>query len=482
MSLAHSDAARVLVADGLSATEMLERYATRALSPCEVLSDVAREIEMTAALGAFFSTCLDRAHDEAVVSERRFASGRARRLEGIPIAVKDNFDTAHVETTYGSPMLRGRVPRRDAVAVQRLRQEGAILVGKTQMHEFAWGVTSVNPAMGSARNPWAPARIAGGSSGGSAVAVATGIVPLALGTDTGGSIRVPAALCGVFGLKPTWGAVSTVGTMPLARSLDHVGPMARTPADARLALSVLAGGSRAAGTREPGDITTGDARSRIRVGVCPDLELVHPQPRVAAVLSAIEEALAGWGATVVELPFPDARSIPDIFTTIQRYEAVQAHRRAGLYPARRSEYGDDVRSRLDAADSIATSDYRAAQSARRHISARFADAFKHVDVLLTPAVPIQAPRPGENTIGDADTRALLMSCTVAQNLAGLPACVMRAGFDTDGLPVGIQLSANRDRDDHLLAVGERLYAATAEIQSSRPPAAPGRQRTQRAMP
>src|SRR5581483_6272914 len=203
-----------------SAERLLEELAARRLSPVELLDALAARIEaVDEHVGGFTALCLERAREEARAAEAAWGRGEARPLEGLPFGVKDLFDSEGVRTAYGSPMFASHVPARDAEAVRRARAAGAILVGKTQTHEFAWGITSVNELMGSARNPWAPERLSGGSSGGSAVALATGEVPLALGSDTGGSIRVPSAFCGTVGLKPTWGRISAAGAWPLARSL-----------------------------------------------------------------------------------------------------------------------------------------------------------------------------------------------------------------------------------------------------------------------
>ena len=228
----------------MTAKEMLAAYGAGTLSPAEVVADLAPRVEEDPC-GAFWALCLDRAAEEAEASAARWRDGTARPLEGVPLAVKDLFDTEGVETTYGSAMFRGHVPDRDADAVRRCRDAGAILLGKTATHEFAWGYSSINDAMGTVRNPRDPERVAGGSSGGSAVALATGLAPLALGTDTGGSIRVPASFCGVHGLKPTFGRVSLEGVWPLARTLDHAGPMATSVEDLALLYAVLAGPARA---------------------------------------------------------------------------------------------------------------------------------------------------------------------------------------------------------------------------------------------
>ena len=241
-------------------------------------------------------------------------------LEGVPFAVKDLFDTEGVRTAYGSPMFAANVPSHDAEAVRRARAAGAILIGKTQTHEFAWGITSVNPALGSAHNPWALDRVSGGSSGGSAVVLAAGEVPFTLGSDTGGSIRVPASFCGVVGLKPTFGRVSAAGGWPLARSLDHPGPMARVPADAALLLEAIAGVDPADPVTS--DVPLGDLRGELRrgldgivVGICDDLHLVPLARDVRDVFEATLRTLEAGGARLVEVNAsrgrPHLSGIPD---------------------------------------------------------------------------------------------------------------------------------------------------------------------------
>src|SRR5436309_13028131 len=274
----------------LSAEQLVDAYRALELSPVEAVDELADRIgELDPLVGAFTTLCLERAREEAQAAEAAYRRGDTDRpLLGVPIGVKDLFDSAGVRTTYGSPMFAEHVPDADADAVQRAREAGAILVGKTQTHEFAWGITSVNLLMGTSRNPWAPNRISGGSSGGSAVALAMHLVPLAIGSDTGGSIRVPSAFCGTVGLKPTYGRISAAGVLPLARSLDHPGPMARTPADAALLLEVLAGPDEADPATADVPLTDlpdalGAGVAGLVVGLCADLELVRLAPDIRDV-------------------------------------------------------------------------------------------------------------------------------------------------------------------------------------------------------
>jgi aspartyl-tRNA(Asn)/glutamyl-tRNA(Gln) amidotransferase subunit A len=278
-------------------------------------------------VGAFTTLALERARAEAGEAEHAYLRGEATRsLEGVPFAVKDLFDTAWCADDLRLADLRRPRPGR------RAREAGAILLGKTSTHEFAWGITSVNRRQGTPRNPWALERMSGGSSGGSAVALAALEAPLALGSDTGGSIRVPSAFCGVVGLKPTYGRISAAGVFPLARSLDHPGPMARTPADAALLLAAIVGLDPADPATE--DVPLGDldreleaGLARRRVAVCPALHRVALAPDLQAVFDGAVDTVEQLGAELVEADLPEAERIYETFGVIQRSEALLA--RAG---------------------------------------------------------------------------------------------------------------------------------------------------------
>ena len=452
----------------LSAGELLDAYRARTLSPVEVLDALAERIErVDPALGAFTTLCLERAREEAAATEAAYRSrASVRPLEGVPFGVKDLFDTAEVRTTYGSPMFSENVPARDAEAVRRARGAGAILVGKTQTHEFAWGITSVNELMGTSRNPWATDRISGGSSGGSAVALAAGFVPLALGSDTGGSIRVPSSFCGTVGLKPTYGRVPLDGIFPLAGSLDHPGPMARNPADAALLFGVLVDEA------PPPAFGARDGLRGVRVGLCPDMHLVALAPEVEAAYRSAVDACAGAGAELVEVAMPEAGGAYQAFGAVQRCEALRTHAEAGLWPARRGEYGADVLGRLEMAEATTLSDYLKGITWRERLRAGCSRVFARVDLLLTPVTAgVPSPIGVERVMHlgqQIEFRELVMSYTVPQDLTGLPACTVRAGFDELGVPTAVQFTGPAWSEWRVLAAANALHEATGDVQARRP--------------
>jgi aspartyl-tRNA(Asn)/glutamyl-tRNA(Gln) amidotransferase subunit A len=463
----------------LSAVELLAGFRSHAFSPLEAFEALAGRIQaFNPTLGAFTTLCLERARSEAQTATRRYLRGApVGPLDGIPLAVKDLYDTDAVRTTYGSAMFAGNVPRRDAEAVRRACEAGAILVGKTQTHEFAWGISSINRQMGTAHNPWDTARISGGSSGGSAVALAAELVPLALGSDTGGSIRIPSAFCGTVGLKPTYGRVSTAGVFPLARSLDHAGPMARTPADAALLLAVIAGldladPSTAQAPPGPTGAQIEGSLAGLRVGLCSELSPRRLHPAIEDVFGRARQLVAELGAVLIEVELPEAAVAQDIYTVIQRAEALFTHVEAGLYPARAAEYSDDVRRWLELAREVELADYLAADAARQRLRAGFRRVFGSVDLLLTPVAACSPFAIGEEAIDHfgepASLRELVLGFTVAQDLAGLPACTVRAGFDEHGCPVGVQLTGALWDEQRVLGGVQALAAASPAIQGCRP--------------
>jgi aspartyl-tRNA(Asn)/glutamyl-tRNA(Gln) amidotransferase subunit A len=365
-------------------------------------------------------------------------------------------------------MFVGHVPAADAEAVRRARAAGAILVGKTQTHEFAWGITSVNELMGTSHNPWAPDRISGGSSGGSAVALATGMVPLAMGSDTGGSIRVPSSFCGTVGFKPSYGRINSAGLFPLAPSLDHPGTMARTPADAALLFGVIADRPPEGGAVGPGMT---ELRG-VRIGLCDDLHLVPLAPEVQDAFDAAVDAAASHGAQLVEVALPEAAGAYAAFGQVQRCEALRSHTRAGLFPARREEYGSDVLARLELATTTTLDGYLEGTIHRETLRAGFQRVFDQVDLVITP-VTAGPPAPiGQERVmhlgEEIEFRELVMSYTSPQDLVGLPACTVRAGFDSVGVPTAIQLTGPAFSEQRVLAAAQALFEATADVQNRWP--------------
>lgn len=440
-----------------SALELRAGYLAREFTPAEVVEALAARVaERDPVVNAFTTLALDTACEEAARAGEAYARGDAGPLAGVPVAVKDLIDTAGLRTTYGSAIHADHVPAADADVVARVRAAGAVVIGKTTTHEFAWGITSDNPHQGPCRNPWDSSRVAGGSSGGSAAALACGDAPLALGSDTGGSIRIPAAFCGVVGLKPTFGRVSTAGVFALAPSLDHVGPLARTAADARLLLDVVALDPVA---RAPVSL------HGLRVGVSADLEPVGLHPAVARARDAALAALGAMGARVVEVAIPGGLDAYAIFSPIQLAEALGVHRRAGLFPEHADRYGADVRARLEAAEGVGLAAYLEAGDRRRQLGEAFAAAFAHADVLLTPISAGPPVRVGEHQTEHLGRRIafreLVMGSTVPQDLTGLPACAVPAGFDDDGLPIGVQVTGPWREEHRVLCVAEALDAVSS---------------------
>jgi aspartyl-tRNA(Asn)/glutamyl-tRNA(Gln) amidotransferase subunit A len=342
------------------------------------------------------------------------------------------------------------------------------------MTELAMGPFGDNAHHGDVQNPWRAGHASGGSSSGSAAAVAAGLVAGALGSDTGGSIRAPSNFCGTVGLKPTYGRISTAGVFPLARSLDHPGPMARTPADAALLLDAIDGGGRsdtaALLQRVPSDGLRG-----VRIGVCPDLHLVPLAADIQSAFDAAGRAAQRLGAELIEVELPEAHGAYETFGAIQRTEALFTHTRAGLFPGRRDEFGKDVLARLELATTMELGDYLDASAARERLRAGFHRAFDEVDLLLTP-VSAGPPMPiGEDRVThlgeEIDFRELVMSYTVPQDLTGLPACTVRAGFDGLGIPTAVQLTGPPWSEGRVLAAAQALFDATADVQACWPEAA-----------
>jgi aspartyl-tRNA(Asn)/glutamyl-tRNA(Gln) amidotransferase subunit A len=430
--------------------QIARELSRRQASPVELADTYTRRIEAAVGLRAYITLPGERARREAKRAERRLSGGEIGTLLGVPIAVKDLFATRAQRTTVGSRILRDWVPSRDADAVARLRAAGAIVFGKTNLHEFAYGVSTANPWWGVARNPHDPRRSPGGSSGGSAIAVVAGLCAGALGSDTGGSIRVPASLCGCVGLKPTFGAIPLGGTFPLGWSLDHAGPLTRTVDDAGLLLDVLAGGD--AGRRARRASTRG-----LRVGVLQGPIVQNVQSGVARQVDAAAAALRRRGLRVRDVQIPEMEWTVATQLVTLRAEASALHAR--WIRSRASAYGTDVRTRLQLGALVGGADYVLAQRMRTRIRAAMSRAFHDVDVLLLPTTPITAPVVGERTVrwrsGEEPVDGALVRLTAPFNLTGLPALSVPFGAAA-GLPVGVQVVGQWNDEARVLAVGRLI--------------------------
>jgi aspartyl-tRNA(Asn)/glutamyl-tRNA(Gln) amidotransferase subunit A len=463
----------VTVLNEFTASRLRRGYLKGEFSPLEVVASVFDQIRETDPFNAFITIVPEQALRKAEEAERLYRRGEADSfpLLGIPIAVKDNYDTAGIRTTYGSSMFADNVPTESASCVTDVEAGGGIVVGKTGLHEFAWGMSGVNPHYGAVRNPWDPNRIAGGSSSGSAAALALMQVPLALGSDTAGSVRIPAGFCGVVGFKPSWGRLSRNGLFPLAPTLDHAGVMSRDPQDLRLLLAALPGRNAHGDDARPASTDAGpDLLRGMRVGVVTPFPEVPLEEDITRVFSDAQRTLVELGAELIEAEIPAADDLLRPFSAIQQTEALDAHTTRGLYPDRRLEYGEDVRLRLDAARSVSAQSFAAARRDRDDVRAVIQSRFDTVSVILSPlgaAQPVTIATASEAAYS-ATLRSRILPYTVPQSLAGAPACAVRAGFDREGLPVGVQFFGRYGDDELVLGVAEAFHLHTRDVQDRWP--------------
>jgi aspartyl-tRNA(Asn)/glutamyl-tRNA(Gln) amidotransferase subunit A len=450
------------------------------------------------ALHAFLTISPERALARADALDRRARAGERLPLHGVPVAIKDNLCTRGVRTTAGSRMLDGFVPPYDATVVARLEEAGAIVVGKTNCDEFAMGSSTEHSAFGPSHNPWDLARTPGGSSGGSAVAVAAACVPVALGSDTGGSVRQPAALCGVVGMRPSYGRVSRYGLIAFASSLDQVGPLARTVSDAARLLGIIAGADPADATsarRAVPSFTralTGDIRD-LRVGVVRAMLDEGVEEGVRQAVVAALDALRGRGARLVDVALPHARfAIPVYYliataeasSNLARYDGVRYGFRAAsdgdvrrMYDQTRAQgFGAEVKRRIVLGTYVLSAGYYdayyvKAQQIRTLIRQDYDEAFDRVDVIATPTSPTGAFLLGAR-VDDPLQMYLADVFTVGVPLAGLPAISVPCGFTGDRLPVGLQLVGRMFDEETILRVGDAYERETTWWKSLPPVAAP----------
>ncbi|MBE7437844.1 MAG: Asp-tRNA(Asn)/Glu-tRNA(Gln) amidotransferase subunit GatA [Spirochaetales bacterium] len=471
-----------------TALELIAAYRSGKADPLDVARACLERARSRQSLGAFLRLDGEQIERQARASKEKWQKGTAGPLEGIPISIKDNICEKGERVTCASRMLEHFVSPYDATVVARLKDAGAILFGRTNMDEFAMGSSTENSAFQKTLNPWNEDCVPGGSSGGAAASVAAGITPLALGSDTGGSIRQPAAFCGIAGLKPTYGMVSRYGLVAFASSLDQIGPMAASVDDLALALSVIRG-------RDVRDATSSVLADQV------DLTLRRPDYKKVriglpgfnrslceeAVVARLDEALDYYrslGATIVDLPFPMEDVLIPVYyvlapaeasSNLSRFDGVRYGYRSkrqdtllDLYTHSRSEgLGPEVKRRILTGTYVLSSGYydayyKRAQALRESLKATYQDFFKKVDVILQPTTPTAAFRFGEKS---GDPLAMYQSdvLTVAANLAGVPAVSIPAGQNASGLPLGLQLTGMYFEDGKLLSFARDLAANFAAV-------------------
>jgi aspartyl-tRNA(Asn)/glutamyl-tRNA(Gln) amidotransferase subunit A len=478
------------MADPFSARDVRDSVASGRASAVEICRAALDRIAASdQALGAFRAVAGERALKRAAELDAR-PDRAALPLLGVPVALKDNLCTRGIATTAGSRILADYVPPYDATVVEKLEAAGAVIVGKTNCDEFAMGSSTENSAFGPTRNPWALDRTPGGSSGGSAAAVAARMVPLALGSDTGGSIRQPAALCGVVGFKPSYGRVSRYGLIAFASSLDQIGPFATTVEDAAIAMDVLAGHDPCDSTASLAPVpafartlaeATGDLRG-VRVGVPRALFTEGLDPDVLSAFDAALEVMRDRGAEIVEVALPyNAQAIPVYYivataeasSNLARYDGVRygfrapdAHSLAEMYElTREGGFGREVKRRIILGTYVLSAGYYdayylKAQQVRTLIRRDYDAAFARVDVIAMPTSPTPAFPLGERT--EDPVRMYLSDVfTVSANLAGLPAVSVPCGFSAGRLPIGLQFTGRAMDDSLVLRVADAFERATS---------------------
>jgi aspartyl-tRNA(Asn)/glutamyl-tRNA(Gln) amidotransferase subunit A len=443
---------------------------SKQISPVELFDETLKRIhKLQPKLNSFITITEAEGRKAATEAEAEIRGGHYRGpLHGIPTSIKDLFATRGVRTTAGSKVLGNSVPDFDATAVARLRQAGMVMVGKTNMHEFAYGVTNDNAHYGPARNPWDQTRVPGGSSGGSAAAVASSQCTASLGSDTGGSIRIPSSACGVVGLKPTYGRVSRYGAIPLAWSLDHAGPITKTVEDAAIMLGAIAGA-------DPNDASAAsrpvpDYRREMMKGVR-GLRLGIPRqyffddidPEIRAAVDKAIRELESLGATTVEVDIPNLDNCAAMEAHITLVEATSYHE---PYLQRQpDDYSPEVRVNLEAGRYLLGTDYVKSQRARTLLQHNFNEAFKHADVIVSPTLPAFSPRVGEVWVQSGKLRENVIDAflrfNIPYDLTGFPAISIPCGFGSTGLPIGLQFAGKAFDEKTILIVANAFEQASS---------------------
>lgn len=453
----------------LTITDLAPRIERGELSPVELTQHLLDLIERRQPrLNAFITVTAEHALAQARQAEQEIRAGNYRgKLHGIPYAAKDLFYTKGIKTTIGSKIMDDFIPDFDCAVIEKLTAAGAVMLGKAGLHEWAYGITSNNPHYGAIRNPWDTDRIPGGSSGGSTSALAGGLCSFSLGSDTGGSIRIPASFCGLVGIKPTFGRVSRYGVFPLGHTLDHAGPFGCTVRDTADVYCAMAGG-------DPRDESCADQPViEPRLGPEPTLagrklgipenfyfDGLHPDIEAAArkAITVLEDI----GAELVSIKVPDIEEFNEIGRLILLAEATSVHEKR--LRERRSEIGDDVRALFDQGRFIRASEYLNAQRRRRALIDAFNELLGSVDAIVTPTIPVPPAKIGQNTLTVAGVEHNVRIATTrnarALNLTGLPLLSVPCGLTEENLPIGLQIIGRLWDEAGILEIGHAYEQAT----------------------
>jgi len=432
----------------MTISELAPKIKARKISPVELVRSVLQRIEeLDLRLNAYITVDAEGAMKAARTAQRQIAKGKyLGPLHGIPVSLKDLYQTRGVLTTAGSKILKDWVPDADATSVANLRAAGAIIIGKTNLHEFAFGGTTQNPHFGGTRNPYNADHIPGGSSGGSAAAVAAGMCIASTGSDTGGSIRTPSAHCGTVGLKPTYGRVSLHGIVPLSWSLDHVGPITKCVRDAAIMLSAMAGFDPKDPSSAPEKVPSftrmlNKGVKKLKIGIDPSFCFGGADDQVVDAVKKALKLFEKLGARIVEVSLPNIELTAVIESILITTEAAAYHE--DNLRNRGGDFGDDVRSLLDAGSAFTAVHYLKAQRLRTIIQKEFAEAFKKIDIFALPGSAIPAPPIGAKTVSvgglETDIEMAQLRFPCPSNLTGLPAISIPCGLSKEGLPIGLQL-------------------------------------------
>ena len=451
----------------LSISKASELIRNKKLSPVDLLEDHIKRVEAKDQhLNSFITRTFDEAMNQARICEQEITAGNWKGpLHGIPLAVKDLFYTKDIVTTIGSQKYKSFIPTFNATVVDKLEHAGAVMMGKLNMHELAFGTTGKNSVFGDCHNPWNTMKITGGSSSGSAAAVSGGLCMGSLGTDTGGSIRIPAGLCGIVGLKPTFGRVSRAGVFPLSNSLDTVGPMTRTVKDAQIMLSAIAGVDAKDKHNSPRENDDLQMNSEVDLKT---VKIAIPTDYFFDVISddvnnSIDNAITVFqelGASVDQVNLPVLNHSLAISSTILMAEASNIHKQN--LKDNPHQIGPDVRIRLQQGAMILATDYLEAQRARQKFNLEVRSILDEYDVILSPTVAVTAPDILEETISvkkeSQSVGALMPRLTRPQNITGLPTISIPCGFDDDHMPIGFQLTAPGFQESKLIQIGSAYEA------------------------